>query len=209
MTEHRTGGALGNQCPFSSLEGFQSVSPSCSLAVTMTTEHTWERTFQERNGTVTWYCRVCDRTVTRPHAYVDRGPYSPGLCVRAVRVPGDYFIPKRLPAPLDAERLTLRPKQVVDAAIDPRRLRILAAPFVRPNGLQAYSLNLAWLGDPAYIFVYREVVDAGEVDATTLLFVTLMLLKRYRGFETRLTGRDLNRVFPDGVPQPFVMKVKV
>lgn len=33
MTEHRTGGALGNQCPFSSLEGFQSVSPSCSLAV--------------------------------------------------------------------------------------------------------------------------------------------------------------------------------
>ena len=185
--------------------------------MTQPSEHAWERTFQERNGTVTWYCRVCDRTVTRPHAYVDRGPHSPGPCVRAIRVPGDYLTPKRLPVPLyDDTPTTVRPEQVVDAV---RRslARVVPLSFDMTHALcigalrlpTQYAFRLIWLGDPAFVIMKDVVVSAEEVNETIALFIVLMLLKRYRGFETRLTGRDLNRVFPDGVPQPIVMKVKV
>lgn len=69
--------------------------------------------------------------------------------------------------------------------------------------------GLTWFGDPAFRISATCEGTHEETDDEMRMFVTLMLLKRYRGFETRLTGRHLDRVFPDGVPQPIVMKVKV
>lgn len=166
----------------------------------MTTEHTWERTFTERNGTVTWYCRVCDRTVTRPHAYVDRGPYSPGPCVRAIRVPGDYLVPKGLPVPLyDDTPTTVRQEQVVDAITRSLVRTVPSTSYATRNGAlpsasPVCAFRLIWLGDPAFVITKDVVVSAEDVNETVALFVVLMLLKRYRGFETQLTGRHLDRV---------------